>query len=474
MKLLQSSCGRNSAVRCRFPPCAVFVALAIFVNGATLWAQSGAASSTDQQTIQKLLQRIDALESRVAKLEAERQSALPKAAPTGASSATPAPASTASSAAASPDASPQTETEAEQQAPERMDISKTLLRIRGFGDVNLHGDTGKNPTAMPPFQKRDTTSFTLGQLNLFVTSDISDKFKFLSEIVFEAGPDNIYGHTRGTYNSFGVDIERMLVQYSYNDYFNLTAGRWHTDIGYYNNAYHHSTWLQTTTERPFLYAFEDQGGILPIHTVGVSASGQIPSGKLGLHYVAEVGNGRESRDPLSQEPVQNIVDEQNHKAYNLAIFARPEAVQGLQTGFSVYRDLLNPITSAPPNGSSIQETILAAHAVYTRPSFEWLNEVLLVRHDEEGGRILQMPGFYSQISKRFGSYRPYFRYQYLNANGQDKIFPDVGHREGPSVGIRYDASEFVALKFQYDYNRVRSPLLDQSAHGLTTQLAFTF
>ena len=31
------------------------------------------------------------------------------------------------------------------------------------------------------------------------------------------------------------------------------------------------------------------------------------------------------------------------------------------------------------------------------------------------------------------------------------VFPDVGLREGPSVGLRFDASESVALKFQYDY-----------------------
>jgi len=80
-----------------------------------------------------------------------------------------------------------------------MDVSKTLLRIRGFGDINFHGDT----------QKGDKTAFTLGQLNLFVTSDISDKFKFLGEIVFEAGPDNIYGRTRGESNAFGVDVDGM-------------------------------------------------------------------------------------------------------------------------------------------------------------------------------------------------------------------------------------------------------------------------
>ena len=193
---------------------------------------------------------------------------------------------------------------------ERMDLSRTLLRIRGFGDISFHGST----------QHGDTTSFSLGQLDLFVTSDVSDKFKFLSEIVFEGGPSNIYGNVTGEPNSFSVDVERYLLQYSHNDYFNVSAGRGHTSIGYYNTTYHHSSWLQTTTGRPFLFDFEDHGGILPIHMVGVSATGQIPSGSLGLHYVAEVGNGRASRQPIDQEPVQNVIDDQSHKAYNVALF----------------------------------------------------------------------------------------------------------------------------------------------------------
>jgi hypothetical protein len=340
---------------------------------------------------------------------------------------------------------------------ERMDMSKTLLRIRGFGDVSLHGDT----------QKGDTTSFALGELDLFVTSDISDKFKFLSEIVFEGGPDNYLGVIEPNENEFSVDLERYLLRYSYNDYLNISAGRGHTAIGYYNTAYHHSTWLQTTTDRPFLFAFEDSGGILPIHNVGATASGMIPSGSLGLHYVAEVGNGRESRYPLVAEPVQNEISDINHKAFNLALFARPDAVRGLQTGFSVYHDLL-----APANQPRISESIFAAHAVLIRPKYEWLNEVLLDRHAPVGSSaVFNTVGFYTQTSRQFGAFRPYFRYQYINVPRQEPVFPDVGLRQGPSVGLRFDASESVALKFQYDYTSLRN---QPAVNGLTLQVGFTF
>jgi len=429
--------------------------LIILLAAPALFAQERSSSAaSDSETIQLLLKRvaeleakvkkIDQLEAKVKQLEGEKPSTA--AAPS-------------SSVAAQTSASPEKEMELQEEppVPERMDVSKTLLRIRGFGDINLHGDN----------QKRDTTSFTLGQLNLFVTSDISEKFKFLSEIVFEGGPDNIYGVTTGQRNTFSVDVERYLVEYSQNDYFKLAAGRWHTAIGYYNTAYHHSTWFQTTADRPFLFAFEDRGGILPIHSVGVSASGLIPSGRLGLHYVAEVGNGRASRTPLTEEPVQNVIDDQTHKAYNLALFARPEAVPGLQVGFSAYRDLL-----APANMPRIDETILAAHAVFVRPSFEWLNEALVVRHAPLGsGNTFNTPGFYTQVSKKFGSYRPYFRYQYVNASNAEPIFPDIKLRQGPSVGIRFDASESVALKLQYDYTALRQ---QAAVSGLALQIGFTF
>jgi len=455
MKPVLERVGMSMRTRSTFLGPALVLFLVFLPAAPALLAQEpGPPAASHSETIRLLLQRvaeleakvkkIDQLEARVKQLEDEKLAA---------ASAPAAP------VAAQPSAAPEKESELQQEppVPERMDVSKTLLRIRGFGDINLHGDN----------QKGDTTSFTLGQLNLFVTSDISERFKVLSEIIFEGGPDNIYGVTTGQRNTFGVDVERFLVEYSHNDYFKLAAGRWHTAIGYYNTAYHHSTWFQTAADRPFLFAFEDRGGILPIHSVGASASGLIPSGRLGLHYVAEVGNGRASRSPLTEEPVQNVIDDQNHKAYNLAIFSRPEAVPGLQVGFSAYRDLL-----APANSPRVDETILAAHAVFVRPSFEWLNEALVVRHTPLGSAdTFNTPGFYTQVSKKFGSYRPYFRYQYVNAANAEPIFPDIKLRQGPSVGIRFDASESVAVKLQYDYTALRQ---QASVSGLALQIGFTF
>lgn len=398
--------------------------------------QSDASSESDHQLVQQLMKRIEQLEAQVKDLQAAGTSGVSRPPANQTSAETPPQVQTGMGAAPEP------------TGAETMDLNRTLLNIRGFSDVTLHGDN----------QKGDTTSFTIGQVDLFITSNVSDRLKFLSETVFEAGQDN----------NFGVDIERILLTYSFNDYLNIGVGRFHSAIGYYNTAYHHSTWFQTTTGRPFLFEFEDGGGILPIHNVGATVSGRIPSGTLGLHYVAEVGNGRASNSLLNPNvnAVQNVVDENNGKSVNFEVFARPEAIPGLETGFSVYRDNLYP-----QNLPKIGQTIMDAFVVYIRPRFEWLNEALLIRHAPQGGHVFETPGFYTQISRRWGLYRPYFRYQYVNVSPNEPLVSFVGLRHGPSVGLRYDIADFAAVKLQYDYTVLR---MQRAISALALQVGFTF
>src|ERR1700687_5199662 len=139
--------------------------LGMFLTAPVLCAQqTNAPSDMNPQTAQLLLQRMDQLEATVRELRAalaQATAAIPKPTPPQ----------------AAPPSQPEPEPQAEHPMSEGMDLNKTLLRIRGFSDVTLHGSNLKG----------DNTSFSLGQLDLFVTSDVSEKLKFLSEIVFEAG-----------------------------------------------------------------------------------------------------------------------------------------------------------------------------------------------------------------------------------------------------------------------------------------------
>jgi hypothetical protein len=399
-------------------------------------------SGDDHQLIQQLLDRVKDLESEVKRLRGVPATPATEPSPVSASTsaaATPAPQVTGQALA---------NAAADQMGGPMHDTGIPGMQIRGFSDIDYRA-SDQNKLLLP-------NTFSLGQFNLFITSKLSEQFSVLAEVVIEADETN----------AVGVDLERLLLRYTPNDFFNLSIGRYHTGIGFYSTAFHHSEWMQTTATRPLLFEFEDGGGILPIHNVGLSATGRIPSGALGLHYIAELGNGRTSRSPLLVT-VQNKQDENNGKSVNFGLLSRPKALPGFETGISIYHDRLYPDT-----GLNIVQNIYSAHATYEGPRFEFLNEAVVLTHKVEStGRLFTIPTYYSQISKAFGKVRPYARYEYINVPRDAPLFGDVGLHHGPIAGIRYDFSEFAAYKLEY-FRLMQRDL--PAINGFRTQVAFTF
>ncbi len=393
---------------------------AIFLSGPLsppTFAQAPPSAQTDRATVEKLLKRVEELESEMKQLKKKNDGSAP--------------------------ATDQAET---------MRDSFPDLKFHGFGDTTYHWSD----------RAGEKNSFALGQLDFFVTSRLSQNLSVLSESVVEANTES---------NEFGFEIERLLLQYKPSDYFNVDVGRYHTSIGYYSTAYHHGTFLQTATGRPFFLDFEDGTGIFPIHNTGISMNGAIPSGSLGLRYVAEVGNGRLYTDPTSgKDAVLNVTDDNDYKAFNVALYARPEGIRGLQVGVSGYYDTLTP--EGMPR---TQQSLFSAHVVYQNAGWEFLNEAFLLRHEpSHSGRAHYSTAFFNQLSRSFGPYRPYVRFQYLNASESDPVLGlagAAGFHYGPAVGLRYDFSSFAALKLQYDYV-IQERLRDVSE--LTLQASFTF
>ena len=416
-----------------------------FASGAAAQPTStpSARASEEAAIIREMREQIAALEARVRELET-RQPAPPSLASNAAAATetAKAPAPETKAAAEAIPASPGVGAQHDAHDPDAAGAPR--LQIQGFADVNLRASS----------EKGRHTSFALGQLDLFITSRLSEKFDVLSELIVEANERN----------EFSFEIHRLLLQYTPNDYLRLGIGRSHTAIGYFNTAYHHGTWFQTTADRPFIFAFEGKGGILPLHNVGLQATGRVPGAPWGLRYVAEVGNGRASRTPLDPA-VQTAVDENNRKAFNLGFFARPNSPRGLQAGFSVYRDRLTPL-----GRPSIGQTIGAGYVVFQNGRYESLNEFVLMRMSSDG-RVYNTPAFYMQFSRQFGNARPFFRYQYINVPSDNPLYTDVGRRNGPAVGLRYDLTDYSAFKAQYEHtSRRRRTALDE----LILQFAFTF
>jgi hypothetical protein len=332
------------------------------------------------------------------------------------------------------------------------------------------------------------STFALGLMDLFVTSKISDHFAYLAEIGFEADPAS---------NGMAVDLERAQLSYTQSDKFSLNAGRTHAMLGYYNTAFHHGTWFQTTIDRPRVFEFEDSGGPLPIHNVGVSAMGRIPSGKLGLRWLAEVGNGKQTYSLQATVTPANVLADHTGKSTNLGLFVRPDRFNGLQAGINWYQASLVPVVSMLPGygtsafpfpnaASYYKQSIFIGHVVYIRPRFEFMVEDAEIRDLARGStRPLYTSGGYAQVSKAYGVVRPYFRYQWLNPNFNDPNNAWVGRWVGPNAGIRWDINTFIALKAEYSHFDWKNfsidkggaqvlPLVHKTIDELGTQLTYTF
>jgi hypothetical protein len=454
--------------------------------------------AVDQQTAQALLKRIDQLEARLKETEAKQvesdarikeleamamkdQAAPPTSMPTRAfqphvSEAVEQVAQahlvtaairepgyaigpSAGSSSAPPVQAPQ-----DNEGEHTMDIpTGPKLNIRGFLDFNFGAGSVANaliyPLTIPPTPVHNT--FQFGEFDLFMSSELSNSISFLSEVVL--------GSDAG--NSWGIDIERAQLTYKVNDYFQLSGGRMHTAIGYYNTTYHHGTWFQTTTGRPYMYLFEDSGGILPVHIVGVEAAGLVPgTGKLNAHWIAQVGNGESSLfigQPILNQPVQNFLSDKNHKAFNLEGYIKPDWARGLQIGASYYNDERVP-TGIP----HVHNSITGAYLVYITSNLEILNEFQLQRDRSVGSTVTHnTPLGYTQFSYKFGKYRPYFRWQEVNVPANDPLYGTFGRYEGPSVGLRMDFTGYAALKVQYNRVYTHDPL---PRNGVDSQVAFTF
>jgi len=415
------------------------------------------APDEHEQEIRDMRARIEKLEKLVAELQKENESKNSVAAAQTASQPVQAPAEPRS-----PSAEPNVQVmTADHSADHQLGIADIAerrfpsLHFRGFGDVDFSATDDKTTKS----------GFNMGQFILHLSSPLSEKVAVFGETSFTATP-----------TGYNVDVERLLIRYDYNDFFKLSFGRYHTPINYWNTAFHHGLWLQTTIARPEMIRFG--GRFQPVHFLGMLAEGNVPSGGLGLGYNAGLGNGRSGNIARAGDPG----DVNNNRAWVVNVFSRPARFNGLQVGGAVYGDLISPSPALTGN-PQFRELITSAHIVWTKETPEFLAEFAHVRHRN----ILTQDVFNSQAAYVQVAYRlpgearkwkPYYRFEWSNISRSDPLFTvadlTVAVRDlmGSTVGIRYDITNLAAFKGEYRHT-VRT-VTDPTVNGLFFQTSFTF
>jgi hypothetical protein len=318
------------------------------------------------------------------------------------------------------------------------------LLLRGFGNLDFEApETG-------------TAGFDLGELDMFLSSSLPQGFSVLAEIALEASEE---GDTL-------LDVERLQLQWSARDSFGLVAGRMHTPLGYWNQTFHHGTWLQTTAERPLIYAFEDEGGILPMHEVGVRAAGRAPLGPVRLEYALSFTNGRGPR------PTDVQVAASDSRAVNVWVGLGPAHVPRLTLGGALRLGGIPTAPERPAGETRLDERILGGFVAYDSPSTEAFAELIVIRHEAPDGSRYASRGGYLQLSHAFGRLRPYYRFDYLDRASDDPFYdPPGGEQRQHTFGLRFDPATWVGVKLEGRHNR---PDPGEAWSTLVGQLAFTF
>ena len=267
--------------------------LLLMVSTAGLAQDTTSADQT--QLLKSLVERVNALEQEVQQLKQQTRQLQTQQATTVAPVET----------TATPSTTPVVTTAVQQAvhdhtAAELPEVNESFpnLKIRGFANV----DYSETDTKTQP------SGFTMGQFVLHFSSALSRKVSFFGELSFTAQP-----------SVYNADVERAIIRYDLNDHLKVSFGRYHAPINYWNTAFHHGAWLQTSISRPEMIRFG--GRFLPVHFVGALAEGTIPSGPLGLNYNFGVGNGRQSITLLASDG--DAGDVNGSRAFVAYVFARP-------------------------------------------------------------------------------------------------------------------------------------------------------
>jgi len=346
----------------------------------------------------------------------------------------------------------------------------TGLPIHGFMDVGyaLNSQSDNLSLANPPLANPNVANpkgFYEGRLSFYLTPHFGDNVKALAEPNFEVS------QLDGTVN---VDIERLQLGYTFSDNATLWGGRFHTPYGYWNTAFHHGAQLQTSVLRPRFLDFEDSGGILPAHMLGIWGTGKIRMDEDKFTYDWFVGNGPKITNALDSTTTPplglpttyqsggldpNIAGDDNHSAMvglNLGYDFSGEYLDGLRLAVHWLQGNVNAYSSAstipatPLNTTNLN--VGGGSLVYLTNDWEIMGEYYGFNNKDMSNDVKHKSrAGYMQVATNFGEFTPYLRVERTLFDQADYYFSMQANGQSyarQALGLRYNLNPKAALKLE--------------------------
>jgi len=312
-------------------------------------------------------------------------------------------------------------------------------------------------------------SFAFGSLDFLVNQWFGEDLHVLSETVAEGeGTDDLV-----------LDQERLWFAWDRSEALRLTFGLDHLGLSRWNRLYHHGKWLELSIERPFLARFEDDGGVLANHGMGLWLEGEVPAAG-SLEYLLSLTNGRGPE----QEDRQRLGDANDAKAVEARLAWSPDALTGLQGGAGLRLDDIPADPARPARAAQMDETGVSAFLAYEDEDWTFLGEgVFLLHEDGLSGRSFRSRLAYLQAGRKLGAWTPYARLDYRAMAARDPFYlPGDLDLDATEIllGLRHDLDEGPALKLEVGTGRAQirsspaAPLTRDSFTRVSFQVAWTF
>lgn len=375
-------------------------------------------------------------------------------------------------------------------APAAVDV-----RFSGFGDAVFAASFGDPADQASrdqfeqfgddPYPVNTNEGFSITGTDFVVIADMSDELRFLGEVNLQAA--------RGASSELEVDVERMFVDYSIEEGFNVQAGLYFTPIGYFNRFLYSRAWLMNSVQVPDL--FEEELNLVPTHTVGAMVYGtRHLDGGHRVNYSLSVGNGRS----LVPDEATYARDPSRGKEYAVLVEWLVPGAKDSRIGLSSWTDAIDSVrvdnagdvvAKATGEAIKLREIGINPYVVYNTGSFSVLYEYVHSRQKDRkgnlGGETFKLGGSLIELAyhARGGKNHPYIRYDRTRLpepdGGPYLALRDLGDSltrvyipefDAVMIGIAHDRTVHNRIKLEYIHH------LDgaRDRHGVVVQTAYGF
>jgi hypothetical protein len=213
--------------------------------------------------------------------------------------------------------------------------------------------------------------------------------------------------------------------------------------------------------RPRFLDFEDKGGILPAHMVGLWGTGKVRAGTGKVTYDVYAGNGPKiamadsSLPPSLANPGTldiNLAGDNNHQAmvgFNVG-YEFSGNLDGLRVAGHGLRGDVDDFSSQL---NKTELSMLGGSAVYLANEWEVLSEYYGFNNADKSGATGSHKSWaaYLQVGKTIDDWTPYLRFERTVLSQQDNYFSAQASGQSyarQSLGVRYNLNQNSALKLE--------------------------